>query len=318
MLKMHDGMAQGDQEHVFIYTHDRKESFASKAMRFFLLLSGKKRSIERDMIRGKIRQRAAPIRSHVSRRCRVEVEEVAGRRVWTLQAKRNASTRVILYLHGGAYIYNMLNLHWHLIGELAKRTGAKVLVPDYPLAPLNSCLDTHAFMRALYRQLLEEHPSQEIRIMGDSAGAGLALAFIQQLRNENQPLPGHIILLSPWLDLSMENPRLEALEKCDRLLNIRGLQLAGASYAGDLDVKDFRVSPLFGDINGLPQISIFTGMRDILHVDARELRLRLESEGISGRYFEYPEMLHVWFIFPFLPEAGNCIHQIYEEICTTI
>jgi acetyl esterase/lipase len=98
------------------------------------------------------------------------------------------------------------------------------------------------------------------------------------------------------------------------MLGINGLQLAGASYAGELDVQDYRVSPLFGEMIGLPEISIFTGTHDLLHVDARELRTKLESEGISYKYYEYPGMVHDWFIFPPLRESGYSIRQLCEGL----
>jgi acetyl esterase/lipase len=307
-------MEQESQDNSLYYIHKEKESPASRALKFFLLLADKKRGMERDMSGGKIRQKAASIPLYVSKKCRVESKQVAGRSVWTLHPRQQSSPRVIVYLHGGAYIYNLISLHWYLIGQLAKRTGASVVVPDYPLAPRDSCLDTHAFMGVVYRQLLEEHAAKDILFMGDSAGAGLALSFVQQLKKENQVLPEQVFLLSPWLDVSMGHPDLLLFEKHDRMLGINGLQLAGASYAGELDVQNYRVSPLFGEMIGLPEISIFTGTHDILHVDARELRRKLQVERVSHKYYEYPGMVHDWFIFPPLRETRQSISQLCEGL----
>jgi acetyl esterase/lipase len=265
----------------------------------------------KDISGGKIRQKAASIPFYISKRYRVECKEVEGRSVWTLHPRQPSSPRVIVYLHGGAYIYNLISLHWYLIGQLVKRTGATVIVPDYPLAPRYSCLNTHAFTMIVYRQLLEKHAAKDILIMGDSAGAGLALAFAQQLMEKNLPVPGQIILISPWLDVSMSHPDLSLYEKYDRMLGIMGLKLAGASYAGELDVKDYRVSPLFGKMSGLPEISIFTSTHDILHVDAQELRTKLTSANISHKYYEYPGMVHDWIIFPPLRETRHSLRQLW-------
>jgi acetyl esterase/lipase len=303
-------MRQENQDNFFHYIHDEKESTASRVLKFFLLLAGRKRAMVRDMTGGKIKQKAASIPFYISRKFRVEGNKVAGRWVWTLHPRQSSSPRVIVYLHGGAYIYNIISLHWYLIGQVAKRTGASVIVPDYPLAPRYSCLDTHAFMDVVYQQLLEKHVAKDLLLMGDSAGAGLALAFVQQLRDKKQALPAQVSLISPWLDVSMGHPDLALFEKHDRMLGIKGLQLAGGSYAGELDVKDYRVSPLFGELSGLPEISIFTSTHDILHVDALELRAKLQSEGISHKYYEYPGMVHDWIIFPQLPETGQSIRQL--------
>ncbi len=275
---------------------------------------GQKNAIEKDITSGKIKQEAAFVPKSLSTNFRIDFEEINGRKVWTLKPNQNGSEQVILYIHGGAYIYNIYKQHWQLIEQLLEKTGATIVVPDYPLSPEFNCTEVFAFMHTLYQKLLNKFPSGNISFMGDSAGGGLALAFTQNLRNVGYPLPQQVILLSPWLDVTMTNPDILAVDKYDKLLGIKGLQLAGETYANKLDLKDYKVSPIYGDLNQLPKISIFIGTHDFFIADSRKLKSKLESANIQFNYFEYSKMMHVWTIFSTLKEAKHSVNEIVKLI----
>ena len=150
--------------------------------------------------------------------------------------------------------------------------------------------------------------------MGDSAGGGLSIAFTQKLRDEKQPKPRQLILLSPWLDVTMSNPTMLDVDKHDKVLSIRGLQLAGKAYAGKLDLKDYRASPIYGNLYDLPRISIFISTYDVFIADARILKSKLESEGVKFNYYEYPKLMHDWIIITALKESKHSIGQIGKLI----
>src|SRR5690606_3466899 len=118
-----------------------------------------------------------------------------------------------------------------------------------------------------------------IVFMGNSAGGGLALGFAQKLRNENrtQPQPSQLILISPWLDITLSNPDIRMVDKKDKLLSIKGLRMAAKAYASSVDGNDFRVSPIYGDFSGLGKISLFIGTNDLFVADARKFK------GLFGR-----------------------------------
>ncbi len=296
------------------YIHDSPESFISKITKLILQLLGQKKAIEKDITSGEIKQEAAPIPKTLSKNFQIDLEEINGRKVWTLRPKQNGSDQVILYIHGGAYIYNIYKEHWQLIEQLLEKIGATIVVPDYPLSPKFNCTEVFEFMHTVYQKLLDKFASGNISFMGDSAGGGLAFAFAQNLRNEGYPLPQQLILLSPWLDVTMTNPDILAVDKYDKLLSIKGLQLAGEAYADKLDLKDYRVSPIYGDLNQLPKISIFIGTHDLFIADSRKLKSKLESANILFNYFEYSKMMHVWIIISVLKEAKNSINQIVKLI----
>jgi acetyl esterase/lipase len=307
-------MNQENQNRSTSYIHQKPESLPSKMVKLFFSLAGWKRSIEKDMTSGNINQEAAPFPKSFMNRFQIDSEAVMGRKVWTVRPKQNLSAKVILYLHGGAYIYNIQKVHWQFIEKLLKNTGVTIVVPDYPLAPQFISAQVFSFMHTVYDRLIANFPPDSISFMGDSAGAGLALALCQSLRNEGYTLPQQMLLLSPWLDISMRNPDIPAVDSHDKILGVRGLQLAGESYAGDLDLKDYRVSPLYGDFSQLPKLSIFIGTHDLFIADARKLKSKLEAENISFNYYEYPRMMHVWTIIPGLPEAIHSIGQIIKLI----
>ncbi|HMG68099.1 MAG TPA: alpha/beta hydrolase, partial [Chitinophagaceae bacterium] len=188
-----------------------------------------------------------------------------------------------------------------------------IAAPDYPLAPDHNYKDSFEMVEALYQQLLDSINSNDLILMGDSAGGGFALALAQKLRNEQGVQPEQIILLSPWLDITLANPDILKIEKDDPYLKKEDLQQAGKLYAGDTSTDDYRLSPVNGSLNDLGKISIFAGSAEILVADARKLKSKAESEGIPISYFEYENMFHAW-MFLNLPESNRAKQEIIDLI----
>ncbi|MDZ7633552.1 MAG: alpha/beta hydrolase [Bacteroidales bacterium] len=156
-----------------------------------------KRRTEEKMITDSYSKDPAELPKSLWRNFDIRETEQSGRKVWTLSPKDCKSEIVILYLHGGAYMGNILSLHWDLIKELVKKTGAEIVVPDYPLAPDATYREAYSFVGDLYARLTTDYPTKRIVFMGDSAGGGLAFGFAQQLRNEKKKQPDQLILSSP-------------------------------------------------------------------------------------------------------------------------
>ena len=199
----------------------------------------------------------------------------------------------LLYLHGGGYTICNPATHRNLAGRIAKSSQAYTLVPDYRLAP------EHPFPAALEDTLAcwdwllaQGYQESNISIGGDSAGGGLALALVFKLREKGRPLPSSIALLSPWVNL----------------------QFAGdyaRLYLPEGDLRDPLVSPLFGDLRGLPPILIHVGEDDFLLQDALELEAKLSAEGNQVEFKKWEGLWHVFQAFaPFFPEAGQSINAI--------
>jgi acetyl esterase/lipase len=237
------------------------------------------------------------------------VSEVLGNRVITLSAKKDPDARVAIFFHGGAYIRKAVSLHWSFVDRWLERFGGRLVFPDYPLAPEHTCLETIAFAEAVYLKVIADGPLRQLILMGDSSGGGLSLALRQLIRDKGYPEPAHTILFCPWIDLGMEDPEIDKLERSDPMLPARELRLAGKAYAGDLDIHDPRVSPIRGNLGGLGSLSLFAGTRELLLPDARRMRDLCSSRGIPLNYFEYRGMIHDWMLLP-LPEARRVLEDI--------
>ncbi len=215
------------------------------------------------------------------------------------QAGQAAAAPAIVYLHGGGYVSEIHRRHWWLIAELAERSGLEVLVPIYGLAPAHHGTEARAFVITVLEDLRAD--GRSAYLVGDSAGGGLALIAARATADR---IPGVVLgatLIAPWLDLRMSNPGIEAVEPEDPWLARPGLREAAVAWAADLPLEDPRVSPVRGDLGGLPPLQVLVGTRDITLPDCRLLRDRLPDDA-PLRYHEEPGALHVYPLLP-VPEA---------------
>lgn len=220
----------------------------------------------------------------------------------------------LLYLHGGGYVMDIAAVHWDSIAQLCSDLGASATVPLYPLAPEHKATEVLDAMRALYNDLAAKNGAAGITVMGDSAGGGMALALAQMVRAEGGELPASLVLFSPWLDATADAPGQRDVEARDRMLAVSGLEACGAMYRGELAPDDPMVSPLFGSLEGLPPMAIFSGTSDILLVDGRRLNDKLTALGSRSHvYCEYPGMFHAWMLFP-VPEGRQALDEAADFI----
>jgi acetyl esterase/lipase len=300
------------------YQHEVPLSFEARLIGITMSLIGLKKRLEQRMVSNNFEIEPAKPSKSLLRSFAIQESEQNGRKVWRVYPRESKTDLVILFLHGGAYMANITKLHWNLINKLLQETNAIIVAPDYPLTPASSCRETYDFIETLYTGLRAEFPSKRIIFIGDSAGGGLALGFAQQLRNGKQKQPDQIVLLSPWLDVTMSNPDTGLTDKADKILSIEGLRSAGQKYAGDLDMRDYRVSPIYGDLTGLCRISIFTGTADLLNADARkcreQMRKLMKDHQNQFNYFEYPKMFHDWVIMTRLKESRDVIIKIRQLV----
>ena len=230
----------------------------------------------------------------------VPVMEVSPRR-------RRTSARLI-YLHGGSYTLEIRFWHWRLVRYLARAIPAHVDVPIYALAPHATAASTVAAITELVDQRIAKYG--EVTLIGDSAGGGMALAVAQQLRDRGRAQPARIILVSPWLDVTITDPRQLHEAPPDLLQRIDQLRAAGQLYAGSLDVGDPRVSPLRGSMNGLAPIHVFSGTRDLLNADAQRLAEACKQVGQPLSLHEAHGMPHDYPLYPLLPAARDARKKI--------
>ncbi|KOR88567.1 alpha/beta hydrolase [Paenibacillus solani] len=219
----------------------------------------------------------------------------------------------VIYLHGGAYIEEILPPHFAFAKQWTKQTGQTVILPNYPTVPATDAKDLTGLMREFYKFVCPQARGP-VFLMGDSAGGALALDMAQSVKGTPQQ-PKRLILLSPWVDVATNNPVISELgiPQRDVFLQPAGLSEVGKMYAGSLPMDDPAVSPLFGEMKNLPRTVILIGTDDCLLPDARLLRDKLISEGVDTEYWECENMMHVWPLFP-MPEAEDALKRLHQWI----
>lgn len=248
-------------------------------------------------------RRAGPARPGVAMRQAVDVstEWVGACEVYTLRPRSQPSGRVVLYLHGGAYCRPITKEHWSFLKWMVVEERCTVVAPLYPLAPESTCPDTVRTVREVHAWLLKRH-RQVDALIGDSAGGGLCLALCQDLRASGDRLPGRMVLITPWVDVTLGNAEIPATGRRDPMLGVVGLREAGRLYAGTLGAEHPLVSPLRADPHGLPPMQVFAGGDDLLHHDAVVLADKASAAGCNVELHLVAGMIHVWPLLP-LPEA---------------
>ncbi|MFM9533260.1 alpha/beta hydrolase [Lysinibacillus sp. IITD104] len=234
--------------------------------------------------------------------------------VFILNDQKSSSQMVILYIHGGAWTNQPLNLHWLFMDKMAQALNAKVIAPIYPKVPHFSYQDTYPKMLSLYKEILASiESSNQLTIIGDSAGGNIALGLIQLLKRDGLPQPQDIILLSACVDMSLENPLIQEYEENDPMLASEGMEVITKIWAADKALKDPIISPIYGDFQGVGKITHFIGSHESLYPDAIQFDEKLTEQGVAINTFVYPKMNHVFVVMP-IPEAVDAQQKIINTL----
>ena len=140
--------------------------------------------------------------------CNIEIKQYKNRKVFIITPKEEKSNLKILYFHGGSYAAEATEKHWEFIQKLALDTKATIIMPDYPLIPKYNYKDVFEMVEPLYKEIIEKVDSNNLIVMGDSAGGGLGLALMEKMSEEEIEVSKKIILISPWLDVRLTNPEI--------------------------------------------------------------------------------------------------------------
>ncbi len=220
------------------------------------------------------------------------------------------TSRLVLYLHGGGYTLGSRKSHRGLAGRIARAAKARVLLPDYRLAP------EHPFPAALedatscWRWLMSGgYAPHHIAIAGDSAGGGLALSTVLALKASGAALPACVIGLSPWTDLDGAGPTAQPGAVDDPMLSPVGLHTSARHYAPG-DLRNPLAAPLHGDLEGFPPLLLQVGTKEILLSDSTRFADKAKSAGVEVTLEIEDGLIHVWQMFPQLPEAQSAVERI--------
>lgn len=225
------------------------------------------------------------------RGCKFDAVTVGG--IKALRTLHGASTEgVVLYLHGGGYIIGSPSTHRGITGHLARASGHTIIAPDYRLAPEHPFPAALDDAEAAYEGLLKDgHAPASIAIAGDSAGGGLTIALAMRLRDKGRPLPASLTVFSPWVDLTHDH--LYSPE-CEPVLQPRWIEKAARLYTGKEPRTNPLISPIHGDLSGLPPLLIQVGSEEILLNDAQRLSNRVNQQGGEATLEIYNSLWHVF------------------------
>ena len=215
------------------------------------------------------------------------------------------AANVILYFHGGVYVIGSAATSVPLVGDLARRTGAKAFTLDYRLAPEHPYPAAVEDAQAAYEGLLGQgiDPGQ-IALAGESAGGGLAVATLLALRDAGTPLPSCAFLMSPYADLTLSGETILEKQAVDPILTPDGLRLRVPDYVAGADASDPQISPVFGDLSGLPPLLIQVGSHEILLSDALRLAARAATADVPVTLEVTPGVPHVFQGFAAVLDEG--------------
>jgi epsilon-lactone hydrolase len=220
--------------------------------------------------------------------------------------------RVLMYFHGGGYVFGGFDSHRDIAWRLAQATGARVLLVDYRLAPENPFPAAVEDATSCYRWLLDEgYEAGHIMMGGDSAGGGLTVATLVNVKNLGLVQPSAAVLMSPWVDLSASGESVEVNETTDPVLSAAALRSCAALYLGELDKKAPLASPLFADLSGLPPVLVQVGSTELLLSDAQRLVEKINQAGGTALLEVWPKMPHVFQVFAArIPEGKDAIRKL--------
>ena len=242
----------------------------------------------------------------------VSTREVEGFPCSTVAPRGLHAERAAVYLHGGAYLSEIAPQHWALISRMAD-AGVRVEVPCYGLAPQHTYREAYPFLTAVYRDLLAQVDASTVSIVGDSAGGGLALGLAQTLGGAGLPQPKRLVLISPWLDLTLSHPDLPTVEARDPWLCSVGLAEAARVWADGDDPTDPRLSPGNGSLAGLAVLQVYVGTHEICLPDVLRLQERGLAEGNKPEVTVCEGAVHVYPLVP-APEGRAAARAIVEAV----
>jgi epsilon-lactone hydrolase len=279
---------------------DVQPSRRSRLMDHLVLFTGRRKwwasaAMVQERVR-RLAQRPAPHHPvRLGRNAKVDLRFAEGWPVYHIEgAGRGSARHHLVFLHGGAYVHEIVGSHWKFIGFLVEETNTHCVVPIYPLAPRGTAKEVVPATGRMLCELIEAVGSQNVTVIGNSAGGGLSLAAAQWLREAGHAQPNALILICPGVNGTLDQCTPADAAR-DVMQDVPGMIEAFRMYAGDLDLTHPFVSPLNGSFEGLAPMLIFTGTHDLYHPDIVTLANKAALAGVpvemqvrNGLQHNYP------------------------------
>lgn len=292
-----------------------RSSKPSFAMRAATWLMSKRRNIfpdnadaVADMLAKRRPPRDALMPASFLRRYTVENWESEGQKVVTLHPKSGPGEWHMIYFHGGGFVLPLFKEHWPLIAAMIDAMGISVTVPLYDVVPEAPYWHADALADAVFAHVAKTHDPARIVLNGDSAGGHMALSLALRLAAKGGPQPGKLALFAPWLDVTMADPAMAAIDPHDIILSLDAVRVLGGIWADVRDPASPACSPLYAtteSLAALPPTRIWTGRHDLFIVDSRKFTARLREAGVDAKLYEYEAAPHVFMAITPTREAKD-------------
>lgn len=227
---------------------------------------------------------------------------------------KNSSGKIIIFLHGGAFVYGPVKYHWNSAVDLATHTKSLVWMVNYPKAPEADIQQISTVIDRVYKTALRHHPLKKVILAGDSVGGTLISALVQRLILIQQPLPSLVVLISPVMDASLSNPHIGELDRKDPILSRTGALSAKRMAARKLGLKDPMISPLYGSFINFPTTLLFIAENDITRPDQELSAEKMKKEKVELKVFFGEGMPHIWPLLPVLKEGKLAFKELASAI----
>ncbi|MFA5236001.1 MAG: alpha/beta hydrolase [Bacilli bacterium] len=229
--------------------------------------------------------------------------------------KAGTRPHTIFFLHGGGYTQRPTPFHFTMLDLLIALTGASVIMPLYPLAPNYTYETAYDRVTRIYEETRLIAKNHVLTLMGDSAGGGLSLGLYFYLHEKKLPLPDKLVLIAPFLDITMKNPGIAAIERRDRMLGSIGLIEMGKRWAGTASRDDYRLSPINGDLALIDEVMVIAGTQDVLYPDCELLVSRLRELQRKVVFIIGTDLPHDYPLMP-TAEAKAAVKRMAEYVLT--
>ncbi|HLO28764.1 MAG TPA: alpha/beta hydrolase [Anaerolineales bacterium] len=239
------------------------------------------------------------------------VTGIQGRQAEWLVPSNPRKDKAILYTVGGGYVSGSCKDHRAMVVRIAKGSEVRMLLFDHRLAPEDPFPGPLEDAVTAYRWLLDQGflPSN-IMIVGESAGGGLCLATLLALRDQGVPLPAGAVAMSPWTDLALTGESYRT--KLNSSIDPPGMStVCSKYYVGDHDPRLPWISPLYGDLHGLPPLLICIGTNETMLDDSLRFAEKAKAAGVDVSLKIGEGMVHCYpLLAPLFPEATEAMNEI--------
>lgn len=244
---------------------------------------------------------------------RTRVFQVLGTTITEVRPKA-PSKKLLLFVHGGAFVYGPVKHHWDVLEKISRHTGCTIWMCDYPKAPEHTISELSKNMDEIYDRAEKSVAPGSILCIGDSVGATLIITLTQRLIKKNRRLPGKLFLVSPVIDPTFAHPAIDAIDLTDPILSKKGVLSAKRMCAENQDLRDPRLSPIVGSAESFPETVLFMAENDITYPDQQLFVEKLHESNVKTTTFIGKGMPHIWPFLPVMKEAKRALNTIIERI----